>query len=513
MNRSGLKFIAVLLTVSLGVVLTAGLDNLPRNLRQQIDGERAALASAQQQVAQAKTEVAGEVASESALFHAIPAAAQWPSGFAQSESQLAAARREMDELSLLEKQNRRQDRQKVESLLAEERGVRATAVSSARTIEKDAGHWIELKRELPQRLDQMGRDYQAVHGFDLAPVTAVVAKGETDWPEKKPDLDARVAALHGIVAQGDILWQSSAEERRQAAAADFAHLDFGALVAAQDALHTAAVELPNQAEEVRSLDGQLYNSWDKILVDMEVRGTGSARHYDQEIRTVTTDDAAAKGGASTSAEAWVGVSAAKYDAMRNDLGMAIEHKPAGKYDSEAERVAQPAGFAYMAPPAQGSNQYGYWDHRDGRDFWVFYGQYALLRDLLFNRSYRPIDRYDWEGYRSSQRSGQTYYGHDEATGTPKYGSQGAATQDRYAGSSYARSGGFRDSQYASKSGSYRNSPYSSPGAHDPNADHSARHFGRGGPEEPRAPSFHPAPRPMPRPAFRPPSMPRHFGRH
>jgi hypothetical protein len=359
------------------------------------------------------------------------------------------------------------------------------------------------------------RDYQTVHGFDLAPVEAVVAKGETDWPEKKADLDARVAGLHTIVSQGDSVWQSSGEERRQAAAGDFVHLDFVGLVAAQDTLHSTAADLPNKADEVLSLDGQLYNAWDKILVDMEVRGTGSARHYDQEIRTVKThvEDAAAKGGSSTSDEAWVDVSPPTYNAMRNDLGMAVEHKPAGKYDSEAEHVAQPAGFAYMAPPAQGSNQYGYWDHHDGRDFWVFYGEYALMRDLLFNHSYRPIDRYDWDGYRSSQRSGQTYYGHDEATGTQKYGSQGTATQDRYAGSSYARSGGFRDSQYASKSGSYRNSPYSSPGAHDPNGDHSARHFGHGGGEEPHSPSFHPAPRPMPRPAFRPPSMPHHFGRH
>ncbi len=509
MNRSGLKFLAILLTVSIGVVLTAGLDNLPRNLRQQIDGERTALASAQQQVAQAKTEVTGEVASESALFHAIPAAAQWPSAFAQSDSQLVEARHEMDELSVLEKQNRRQDRQKVESLLAEERGVRVSAVNPAADIQKDAAHWIELKRELPQRLDQMSRDYQAIHTFNLAPVEAAVAKGETDWPEKKPDLDARVAALHGIVTQSDILWQSSAEERRQASAGDFAHLDFAALVAAQDTLHNTAAGLPQQAGELQSLDGQLYYSWDKILVDMEVRGMGSARHYDQEIRTVKThvDDAAAKAGTSTSDEAWVDVSGPTFDAMRNDLGMAIEHKPAGKYDSEADHVAQPAGFAYMAPPGQVSNQYGYWDHRDGRDFWVFYGQYALLRDLLFNHSYRPIDRYDWEGYHDSWRSGRTYYGRDEAAGTPKYGSQGTVTQDRYAGSNYARRGGFRDSQYASKSGSFRNSPYSGPGG-----DRNARHFGHGGEGEPHVPSFHPAPR-MPRPAFRPPRMPRHFGRH
>ena len=200
--------------------------------------------------------------------------------------------------------------------------------------------------------------------------------------------------------------------------------------------------------------------------------------------------------------------------MRNDLGMAVEHKPAGKFDSEADHVAQPAGFAYMAPPGQGSNQYGYWDHRDGRDFWVFYGQYALMRDLLFNRSYRPIERYDWEGYQGSWRSGRTYYGRDEAAGAPRYGSQGTVTQDRYAGSSYARSGGFRDSQYASKSGSYRNSPYAGPGARQPGSPEAApKRFGKSGGEGPHAApaprGFRPAPA---RPSFRPPSVGRRFGR-
>ena len=513
MNRSGLKFLAVLLTVSIGVVLTAGLDNLPRDLRQQIDSERTALASAQNQVSSAKTAVDSEVAAESALFHSVPAAAQWPAQFAQAETQIASAGRDLNQLTALEKQNRRQDRQQVETLLAEERGIRASAEGTASGIQKDADHWVELKRELPARLDQMNRDYQAVHGFDLGPVTAAVTKGETDWPDKKPDLDTRLATLRGEVTASDALWQSTADARREAAAGDFAHLDFAALPAAEDSLHNAAAQLPQQAQEVQTLDGQLYYSWDKILVDMEVRGYGSARHYDQEIRTVKTQvaDAAAKPGTSTSDEAWVDVSNGTYDAMRNDLGMAIEHKPAGKYDSEADHVAQPAGFAYMAPPAQGSNQYGYWDHRDGHDFWVFYGQYALLRDLLFNHSYQPIPRYDWEGYHDSWRTGRTYYGHDDEGGAPKYGSQGTATHDRYAGSSYARSGGFRDSEYASHSGSYRNSPYSSPGAHEPGADHGARHFGHGA-EEPHMPGFHPAPR-MPRPAFRPPSLPRHFGRH
>jgi len=516
MSRSGLKFVAVLLSTLIVLVLVAGLDNLPRGVRAQVDAERSALAAAQKQVQAAKDDVAGDLRTEAELFRTVPASQQWPGGLGQADAQLAAAARGMDELTKLEKQNRRQDRERVESLLSTERNARSAAVTQATGIQKEAAHWVEMKRQLPAQLQQMDADYKSIHGFDMGPVRAAVQKAETDWPEKKVDLDSRLAALAGAVSASDSVWQSSAEERREAAAGDLSKLDFGALFTAAGSLHTTAADLPARSAEIQALSGQLYNSWDKILVDMEERGRGNNRSWDQKIRTVKTQltDASAKTGTTTSDEKWVDVSQSTYVAMRGNLGMAIEHKPAGKYDVEAERVAQPAGFAYMAPPGQ-SNQYGYWERHDGRDFWVFYGQYALLRDLLFNRGYRPIDRYDWDGYYTSRRSGQTYYGRDEAAGTPKYGTQGSTTQDRYSGSSYARSGGFRDSQYASKSGSYRSSPYASPGARDPGGDHEAKRFGKSAGEPrvspPPSRSFHPAPRSAPRPSFRP-SAPRRFGR-
>ena len=266
----------------------------------------------------------------------------------------------------------------------------------------------------------MERDHQAIHAFDLAPVAATVQKAETDWPEKKADLDSRLTTVRGAAAQSDTLWESTDAARRQVAAGNYSGVDFAVLLAAADSLKTSAAMLPQKTAELNSLSGQLYDSWDKVLVDMEVRGIGHAREYDQQIRTVRTHltDAAAKTGATTSEEKWVGVPQSTYEAMRNDLGMAIEHKPAGRYDSESEHVAQPAGFAYMAPPTQASNQYGYWEHRDGRNFWVFYGQYALLRDLLFNHGYQPVERGEWEGYRTYQSRGQTYYGQDKAPAPP-----------------------------------------------------------------------------------------------
>jgi len=88
------------------------------------------------------------------------------------------------------------------------------------------------------------------------------------------------------------------------------------------------------------------------------------------------------------------------------------------------------------------------------------------------------DRASGKDYRSYRGTGRTYYGHDEAAGAPKDGSQDTATARTVtSGSNYAKSGGFKDSKYASKSGSYRDSRFATPVASDPNADHSPKHFG------------------------------------
>jgi len=496
MERSGLKITAVVLAGLMGLVWVAGLDNLPRDVRAQISSERAALGSARNQVAAAKDEIARDFSSEPALFHALPSAALYHDRLARSSDVLSSADRDMQQLAAIEKANRRGDIAEAQRLLAHERQTRTAAAADAEYVRKDAAQWIERKRHLPEEAREMERDYNTVHAVDLAPLTAAVQKAQTDWPEKKTDLQSRLDNVRQIAAHADQSWASSAAARQAAAANDAAKVDFAGLFGAADTLRTSATDLPRQSGELKSLTGQLYGSWDKLLVDLRHSGG----KYEEKLRTVKTRD-----GASTSEEQWVDVGKAQYQAMERNLGMAVEHKAPGKYDSEAERVAQPAGFAYMAPPGQ-SNQYGHWEHSGGRDFWVFYGQYALMRDLLFNHDYRPLGRYEYDDYYRYRQRNQTYYGRDESNNSaPKYGTQGTTTQERYSGSTFSKSGGFKDSKYASKAGKYRDSQYATPSMRDPNADHSGRTFGRNSSRPPER-------RAMPHSAPSRPSMPRSPGR-
>jgi hypothetical protein len=495
MQQGFLKFAAAVLGTALVVVPFLGLDGLSRDLRRQIKDERAAYSQAERQIKNAQDEVTHDLQAEPDLFRSIPASQGWPADLGNAATDLQSASRDVQQLEELDKRNRREDRERATALLARARATRTAALNHATAIEKEADHYVELKKTLPDTLRRMEMDYKMVRSFDAAPLTGQVQQAAADWPDKRGDLESRLnSEIQGRIANDDALWQANDAARRQVESGQDGEIDYGSLVAAAEQIHADSVALPQKRDEIQSLVDQLNRSWDKVLVDME-----SSRHdWKQKVRTITTP----KNGQTTSGEQWVEVSQAKYDAQKSNLGMSIEHKPLGKYDVEAERVAQPAGMAYIAPPAVGRNQYGYWDHSGGQSFWVFYGQYALMRDLLFNHDYRPIYRGDWDEYRTYQSRGQTYYGRD-------YGTGGAATQQRYSGSGYARSGGFRDSQYASKGGSFSGSKYASPSGNS-----APKRYGSGGrPEEPR-PSYRPsAPsRPRPAPSYRPAPSGRRFGR-
>jgi hypothetical protein len=495
MNSGFLKFAAVVLGTALVVVPFLGLDGLTRDERHQIAAERAALTQTDRRIQDARQAVSHDLAAEPDLFRGIPASQSWSGDLASASADLATAQSEMQQLAALDKANRRADRARAAALIAQERTARTAAESRAVAIQQQADHWVELKKQLPETVARMDRDYQMVRNFDAGPLTAEVQKAETDWPDKRGDLQSRYDGIKQLQASDEQLYQSTAAARKDAAAGHLVGLDVAALVTAADKLHTDSAALPQDRAQLEARIAQLNTTWDKVLVDMEKHG-GT---YREEIRTVSTP----KDGQTTSKEDWVEVSEARYDTLKNDLGMSIEHKPLGKYDDEADRVAQPAGFAYMAPPGQ-SNQYGHWENNNGHSFWVWYGQYALMRDLLFNHRYQPLPSDDYYQYRDYRSRGQTYYGRDESGSGSRYGTNGSATVERYSGSHYAQSGGFKNSPYASKSGGYRDSHYATPGGSSAPKRFGAR------PSEPPS-GFRPAPRSRPAPSFRPPTG-RRFGR-
>ena len=428
-----------------GALLLVSCGGLPRALRNQIASEKAALQQTDRQLQHALETVKDDLAHSPDLFKGTPVSTEWPARLQSAKATLDRAKNDLQQL------DRASDVRRAQPLLTEERNLRQSVMRDAESVESDANSWLDFQRNTPHYLTAMQREYDEIHAVDLAPVTAVVQKAEQDWPAKKTDLEGPLAALRQSSTDAEAQWSATESTRQAAAAGTAAGPMIATLIQANDALQRDDNKLTHDAGELRAQCGQLYDSWDKILADIEVAHRGGDTAYSEKISTVRTHylDVAAKKTEVSSDNKWVDVPQSSYRAVENDLGMVIAHKDAGLFDSEAQNNVQPPGFAYIASPSQGSNQYGYWSHSGGESVWTFLPQYLILRELLWGHGYRPIYINEYNGYQTAVRSGRTYYGQETPSSPPKYGSHGTFTQQRYAGSRYVQSGGYSGSAYGS----------------------------------------------------------------
>jgi len=106
---------------------------------------------------------------------------------------------------------------------------------------------------------------------------------------------------------------------------------------------------------------------------------------------------------------WQVVSDQTFNTYKDNLGMTIVSKKNGALD----KVASPAGYDNYV----GNPRYGSWrSNSTGGSFWIFYGQYRFLSDVLMGPRYRyPYS--SWNTYDRSYRGRTTYYGSDNRYGT------------------------------------------------------------------------------------------------
>lgn len=428
-----------------GALLLGSCGGLPHALRNQIASEKQSLQQAEQQLNHSQQTVRDDLAHSPGLFQGTSVSTQWPAGLQSARGTLDRAKNDLQQLDKLS------DVRRAEQLLSEERGLRQSVVREAESVEADAGSWLDFERNLPHYLALMQREYDQIQAVDLKPISEVVQKAEQDWPAKKTALDGRLASLRQSSEAAEMQWKATESARHDAAAGTAAEPEIATLIEANDALQHDANNLTHGADELRAACGQLYDSWDKILADLEVAHHGNDMIYSEKLTTVRTHytDLATKKTEVSSENKWVDVTEPSYRRVENDLGMVIAHKDVGLFDSEAQTTAQPPGFAYIAPPSVGSNQYGYWSHSGGESVWTFLPQYLIMRELLWGHSYRPIYINEYNGYQTAVRSGRTWYGQESPASPPKYGSHGTFTQQRYANSRYVQSGGYAGSAYAS----------------------------------------------------------------
>ncbi len=460
----------VFVFATLALLACAGCSN---PLKPRIDAENRKVAAAKDRFNQIRKEVEDDLKKEPALFRAANVTAAWRDRFQNDQEKLN------DAFTDLERLNHRDNKL---SLFADVDRFREAALAEATSIQTEANRWLDLKRNTAAHVARMKSDYEEIKSADVSKVEAAIEKAETDFPAKKADLDARLESLKSAPGKAEKTWADA-----QAASAK---PDYAALMADEQWLDSRA----GRPEKDLKLVAQLYDSRDVILEHLDAPRSNdlTCRANVKVVSTHFTDVEDHKSTTDT-AQKTEELPESKCESLQNDVGMEIEHKPAGAYETEAQLVPQPPGFAYMAPPGQ-RNEYGYWEQHNGSSVWTWLPEYLLLRELLWNHHYMPVPAYEYEGYWSAHRSGTTYYGQTysgsgQVQTAPKYGTHGTFTGGQYAGSHYQNRGGtYSDSQYKSQGGGYRSSGYANGQSGAPAASGTPSSSGEQGHQFGRSPS-------------------------
>lgn len=428
-------------------LLTAGL---PDDVKATAEQAKGWVATARADLAAEQKRLDAVVAEDQAYLGPRPEVAAAKAAYAQRAQAIdgVAARIDKELLPLIEA-DKRGDADKI-AILATELAVglqhkpaefdqKLSDVYRVRNYKRDHPKIVKGARDVLKRATETMGDPN---------LTAAVQHGQNQYPDVSEKIQDRLETLakqagklanHG--AQLDAALQVQPPDYvKVGKLADFLQMEGRAVI--------------DGATKLRTDVASLGKSVDKILIDMKEEN-GQCYHKYRYV----------EGGLGRIAS-WDAVPCSVYRKHTDHLGMALFSKPEGTFESEAVTIAHPPGYSYI-----GNTRYGRWDtHPSGR-VWVWYGQYALTRDLLWGvGGYRPISRNTYNNYRSRVKARKPYFGATKQYGTngsytkTKYRSSAFLTQKRkYAASRFKTSGGsgYRDFKSGSGSGSRRSGGYRS----------------------------------------------------
>lgn len=462
MNRTVLAYLIGLISVLLVGVLLVGLigGGLDRTLVAEATSEIGHIAATRTSLDTTRKQVEDWVQQEPDLFKPTELDVKYDNQLEAASQKLGKTLSVVEELERLLETNDKELAEQVRDATQSLRLARFQVAQEVGAVRDAGGTLIEFKKQVNERVPQMERDAADIRAFEFGALRSQVQQAVADWPEKQSDLEQRLQSLEELQKSSDEIWQSTAEARQNVANKKLDGSDLRLLIESATRIAEAKQALLHAPQNLGGLIDQLYWSWDKVLTDIEIV-EGAQVTFRQTYQTIKTRALVSEDAEPQTEELppeTVPITKQTYEATKSNLGMTVEHKAAGKYDSESIKVVQPPGYAYIAPESQGRNHYGYWDRRPGGAVWIFFGGYSHFGRYMGYPTYGPVTTTMYDDYRQHRQTGTPYYG-TTSQGSKLYGSGGSVTKTKYASSRYVSSGGFQSSQYVRSGGTYRGSAY------------------------------------------------------
>ncbi|MFC1850691.1 hypothetical protein ACFL27_10910 [candidate division CSSED10-310 bacterium] len=451
MDKKTLSALAIIIAVLMGLVLVAAVlgGGLSKTVQKSYESTKADFSKAKQNLEKLKQTYESKRKKYPDYLAQIDKQENITGFFDKAEESLAKAQQSFDsEITPLYKKDKKKDNVKISADLKTVKSLVTEVTTNVDWASKRLDSVISYRENYQKYVKNAQVDYDHIKNRTFYALSEKVKQAQTDWPEKKSDLDNRLKNFQQLFSDADQAYQYVQAENDKGDNIDYVLLGNNA-----DRLAQIKTQMDKSSDELSKLVDQLYVSYDKKLTDMEIReGMDVEFYHTYKVMKVDKDDQA------TNTDASEKVTETVYKANENNLGMVIESKPKGKYNFEATKKPTPPGYNYV-----GNSHYGRWERDQyGHRHWRYHSHYSYYPLFFYGSGYRSRYIYydDWHSYRTYNSYGRTYYGMGR-DGSSLYGTKGSYTKTSYANSKYYKSSGYSSSKYKSSGGSYKGSRYSS----------------------------------------------------
>jgi hypothetical protein len=266
----------------------------------------------------------------------------------------------------------------------------------------------------------------------------------SEWQQAQAKLGSASSSVS--IQKMEQIWSSHLSLFKQAQQGQISASVYQKLPQAWSEMHDLSSTFKAQSKNINSLIEQLYSSWERLLVDLEIKETSSDLSFYKSIRLVKVQlspyDAAHSKQVSNTIDTTVRSKTSKveYNKLEPFMGMALEQKAFGEFAIDAKKLPTPAGYSMLAKPADEQNALGSWQNNQ----WVWAAGAAGLAAILWQRYHKPsIGDYNAAAASTAQR--RSYLGGRPAV----FGNNGSFSQNRYANNLYYKNNRYKNSRYIS----------------------------------------------------------------
>ena len=298
--------------------------------------------------------------------------------------------------------------------------------------------YVDEIKKAPKAFTASAERHANLFRKDANRVISAAKRAISDWPERKAKIEPKLGQAQKALDKVESLLTRSRAARAAARKGDPDGPQMRAVLVLSNVVDSAKSKLKKL--DLYRYVHQLYVSSETVLTDMNVLRKGDSLVFKHKLSTYSLQKGVRSSRPEVS-EKWRDVSRKQFLAQQKNLGMAVSHKPLGRFANETVKENTVPGFAQICAPDCGNNEFGKWTGEADERHWEFLPAYAWIASTYWPNDF-VITEAQYASWQRANSQKRVYLGQATNDRPAFFGSSAPAMLAFYAASLYVTNRGF-----------------------------------------------------------------------